>query len=162
MSESSRLQSLLRVAPGLTLAVVTAVAGFWALQHGEPRPSVIDGREKAELSSPTAANVRSTDWMAAVDTYMDERLPGRDSLLAAHRGRKAQDHDRLAMLGRLSGQERRVLEALADGQSVGRIAADFVVSEATVRTQVRSILTKLGVKSQLQAVAIAGRHAWFR
>jgi hypothetical protein len=86
MSESSRLQSLLRVAPGLTLAVVTAVAGFWALQHGEPRPSVIDGREKAELSSPTAANVRSTDWMAAVDTYMDERLPGRDSLLAAHAG----------------------------------------------------------------------------
>jgi hypothetical protein len=86
MSTSSRTQSLLRLAPGLALAAITAVAGAWALQHREPAPSIIDGRAKAQLERPTRASLESTDWMASVDTFMDERLPGRGSLLAAHAG----------------------------------------------------------------------------
>lgn len=86
----------------------------------------------------------------------------RQELLAAHRAEESRDQHRRALLDRLSAREQAVLEALVDGQSVGRIAATFVVSEATVRTQVRSILAKLGVNSQLEAVAIAGRHGWFR
>ena len=35
-----------------------------------------------------------------------------------------------------------------------------VVSEATLRTQVKSILAKLGVSSQLAAVAIAHQAEW--
>ena len=35
-----------------------------------------------------------------------------------------------------------------------------VVSVATVRTQVRGILTKLGVNSQLAAVALAHKLDW--
>ncbi len=35
-----------------------------------------------------------------------------------------------------------------------------MVSEATVRSQIRSVLTKLGVNSQLEAVALAWRMGW--
>ena len=42
---------------------------------------------------------------------------------------------------------------LCEGESVTAIAARCVVSVATVRTQVRAILFKLGVGSQLEAVA---------
>jgi DNA-binding NarL/FixJ family response regulator len=89
--------------------------------------------------------------------------PGRrEQLIAVHRREQSHDDARQAMLGRLSAREQSVLEALVEGESVGRIAATFVLSEATVRSHVRSILTKLEVKSQLEAVAVAGRHGWFR
>lgn len=55
----------------------------------------------------------------------------------------------------LTVSEREVLVELARGRNPADIARDRVVSEATVRTQVRSILAKLGVKSRLAAVAIA-------
>jgi DNA-binding NarL/FixJ family response regulator len=40
------------------------------------------------------------------------------------------------------------------------VAAGWVLSEATVRTQVRGVLTKLGVTTQLAAVALARRTGW--
>lgn len=61
---------------------------------------------------------------------------------------------------RLTQRERQVLHALRQGMSVAHIAAEWVVSEATVRTQVRGILMKLGVSSQLEAVAHASRSGW--
>jgi DNA-binding NarL/FixJ family response regulator len=48
-----------------------------------------------------------------------------------------------------------------EGRSVDRIAETSFVSSDTVRTQVRAILTKLGVNSQLEAVAMARRAGWF-
>lgn len=48
------------------------------------------------------------------------------------------------------------------GLAVERIAAESFVSGTTVRTQVRSILLKLGVNSQLEAVALAARAGWNR
>ena len=53
-----------------------------------------------------------------------------------------------------------MLAALADGLSVAMIAARDVVAEATVRTQVRGVLVKLGVSSQLAAVARARDAGW--
>ena len=45
---------------------------------------------------------------------------------------------------RLSEREAEVLRSLALGHSVATIAAQAHVSEATVRSQVRGVLTKLG------------------
>jgi DNA-binding NarL/FixJ family response regulator len=59
-------------------------------------------------------------------------------------------------------REGRVLRALAIGHSVGAIAEGWFVSQATVRSQVRASLTKLGVSSQLEAVVAAHRHQWLR
>ena len=61
---------------------------------------------------------------------------------------------------RLTSREQQVLHALADGRSVACIAEDWFVSEATVRSQVRGVLLKLGVSSQLEAVARATKAGW--
>jgi DNA-binding NarL/FixJ family response regulator len=66
----------------------------------------------------------------------------------------------LTPFDRLSEREAEVLRALAQGLTVAGIARRSVVSEATVRAQVRSILTKLDVRSQLEAVVAAQRSGW--
>jgi two-component system, NarL family, nitrate/nitrite response regulator NarL len=70
------------------------------------------------------------------------------------------DHERArsnahARLARLTQRETEVLAALVNGHRVSEIAQLSVVSEATVRTQVKSILAKLKVSSQIAAVALA-------
>ena len=80
----------------------------------------------------------------------------RELLSELHRARSARSTD-LAGLARLSDTEREVLGSLVAGLSVGRIARERFVAESTVRSQVRAILQKLGVNSQLEAVALAAR-----
>ena len=58
----------------------------------------------------------------------------------------------------LTRREALVLRALIDGQSAVEIAGANFVSLATVRSQIRSVLQKLGVRSQLAAVALASIH----
>jgi DNA-binding NarL/FixJ family response regulator len=74
--------------------------------------------------------------------------------LALHRRYHAREIELSRRLNRLSNREREVLELLADGHRAGSIAEQFVVSMTTVRTQIRAILTKLEVNSQLEAVAL--------
>jgi DNA-binding NarL/FixJ family response regulator len=75
--------------------------------------------------------------------------------------RARQDEDvRLAPFRRLTRRESAVLVALMDGRSAAEIAARAVVSLATVRSQIRAILQKLGVTSQIAAVAMAHRVGW--
>jgi two-component system, NarL family, nitrate/nitrite response regulator NarL len=66
----------------------------------------------------------------------------------------------LAALAQLTRQEQNVLAALMEGQAVREIASSNVISPLTVRSHVRSILMKLGVNSQLAAVALAHRSGW--
>lgn len=54
----------------------------------------------------------------------------------------------------LTPRELAVLRALHAGESVGGIAERCGVTRATVRTQVQSVLRKLGVRTQLAAVAV--------
>ncbi|NHC25242.1 response regulator transcription factor [Nocardioides sp. IC4_145] len=60
----------------------------------------------------------------------------------------------------LTNREREVLDHLMQGHTVREIAVTSVVSEATVRTQVKSILAKLEVSSQLAAVGMAHALQW--
>lgn len=60
-----------------------------------------------------------------------------------------------ARLDVLSHREREVLLRMVNGQPVSQIAIESVVSTSTIRTHVRSILTKLGVRSRLEAVSVA-------
>lgn len=57
-------------------------------------------------------------------------------------------------LERLSARERQVLTELATGRLVREIAERLFLSEATVRSHVKAILSKLGVRSQIAAVAV--------
>ena len=78
--------------------------------------------------------------------------------LAAHR--RAEDR-RIAPFETLSARERDVLRQIVEGQQAAAIAKASFVSLATVRTQIRSILTKLEVTSQVAAVALARQGGWF-
>jgi DNA-binding NarL/FixJ family response regulator len=65
--------------------------------------------------------------------------------------------DRLQLL---TPREQAILGHLMKGRQVREIADLSVVSEATVRTQVKSILAKLEVSSQLAAVGLAHELGW--
>jgi len=67
---------------------------------------------------------------------------------------------RLAPFAALTPREEAVLSMLVDGIQAADIAEASYVSLSTVRSQIRSILAKLGVGSQLAAVSLAIKAGW--
>ena len=84
----------------------------------------------------------------------------REELLDELRRSRSVREWRLAPFRRLTPKEASVLLALAEGLSPETIARRSYVSLPTVRTQIRGILTKLEVGTQLAAVALANESGW--
>ncbi|HEY9563977.1 MAG TPA: response regulator transcription factor [Nocardioides sp.] len=84
----------------------------------------------------------------------------REDLLADLRQRRADESERLAPFEKLTERERQVLAGLMQGLAAEALANELFVSMATMRSHIRSILSKLGVRSQLAAVAMAQAAGW--
>ena len=100
--------------------------------------------------------VRAVQDLAAGGAVLDPRITAR--LLP--RLRAAGDNVReLDLVKALSGRERQVLQLLADGRSNADIGARLGLTEATVKSYVSTVLTKLGAQNRVQAALIAQRVA---
>jgi two-component system nitrate/nitrite response regulator NarL len=84
----------------------------------------------------------------------------REELLSAWNQHRFASQGVRERLDLLTVREGEVLGHLMKGRPVREIAGISVVSEATVRTQVKSILAKLGVSSQLAAAGMAHEIGW--
>ena len=110
---------------------------------------------KAQPLSSVLATVRRINAGLPVLTFEE-----REDLLRAWRQQRSELQSTLAKLSLLTARESQVLGQLMRGRTVHDIAVRSVVSEATVRTQVKSILSKLEVSSQLAAVGLAHQVGW--
>jgi DNA-binding NarL/FixJ family response regulator len=119
----------------------------------------IFGALRAGASGFLLKRTRPEELIAAVHTIADG-----DSLLSPSVTRRV--IDRMAQqptpeladqarLGALTPREREVLELIARGLSNREIAAVLVVEESTIRSHVKRLLTKLGLRDRVQAVIFA-------
>ena len=76
-------------------------------------------------------------------------------LVERHAPPQAEDPRRRAALDRLTNREAEALLALAEGLSNAEIAQRMQVGDATVKTYISGMLTKLGLRDRLQAVVFA-------
>jgi DNA-binding NarL/FixJ family response regulator len=143
-------------AAGIRILLVTGLDEPLRIAAGMEAGAVDYQPKAAGFDALLAAVVAVLDGKRVLDKTRRERL-----LHALHDERARQARE-FVPFERLTSREREVLEALADGRSVRQIAADWTVSDTTVRAHVRAILAKLGASSQLGAVGAALRAGWLR
>jgi DNA-binding NarL/FixJ family response regulator len=90
--------------------------------------------------------------VAAGETYLPPAAAGQVLRLLLQEGRRQRESDRL--LAALTPREREILSYLADGTGRQDVANRMHLSANTVRTHLQNLMTKLGVHSTLEAVAV--------
>ena len=99
---------------------------------------------------------RAVRDLAAGGAVLDPRITAR--LLPRFRGISDSSHEARLVSG-LSAREKQVLDLLASGRSNAYIAGRLGLTEATVKSYVSAVLTKLGAENRVQAALIAQRVA---
>lgn len=100
------------------------------------------------------------DTIVQVASGQSVRAAQKTQLADDYRRMVAEREARHAPFVGLTPREEQVLAGLMDGQAPAILAEQNYVSVATIRTQIKNLLGKLGVSSQLQAVAMANRSRW--
>jgi DNA-binding NarL/FixJ family response regulator len=106
-------------------------------------------------SAPPQQLVQGIRTVMAGDALLAPQIVRR--LLERFAARPLATGDTPEELAGLSRRELEVLRLMADGRSNAEIATALFVSEATVKTHVTHILSKLRLRDRLQAVALAYR-----
>lgn len=141
-------------APDLAVVMITGVTE--RIRHAE----FLDAGARAVISKADSfdqVTAQIEDLLAGSDPMGVTRRHELARLLADHSRRTEREHDAFA---RLTDSERATLEGLVAGQSVQEMALRRTVAVSTVRSHVRAILRKLGVHSQIEAVAMAAKAGW--
>lgn len=120
---------------------------------GAGTSALIDGREPFEQLFRTIN--RLLRMGSAPQTERDPRAS-----LAVTGATERQQDPLLQMFAILTEREQVVLAELMEGHCAEEIATAAFVSISTVRSQIKAILHKLGVNSQLATVALARRAGW--
>lgn len=94
------------------------------------------------------------DLLVALRAVLDSAEGHLDPRLRAERVRRGAPG---TAVGPLSPREYDVLCALAAGRSTTEIAGQLYLAESTVRSYTKALLTKLGVRSRIEALAVARR-----
>jgi DNA-binding NarL/FixJ family response regulator len=82
----------------------------------------------------------------------------RTRLLRHLRHRRHQEATERQRVNRLTPRQTEILQMLAQGVPTSEIAGKLGMSPLTLRTHVQNILTRLGVHTKLEAMALAIRH----
>ena len=106
-------------------------------------------------NSPPEELVRAVRTVAAGDALLDPAVTRRVIAQVRIRGLASSGPD---LLAHLSDRERQVLLGLARGKSNAVIAGDLYLGEATVKTHVSNVLSKLSLRDRVQAVIFAYEH----
>lgn len=153
------LGTTLRLIPEMTgrgtnVVMLTGVTDRWRLAECVEAGAI----GVISKSQPFDALVASVREAATTGSLLSPAQ--RDAYLSELRRHRATERERLRDFEELTPKEAQVLVALMDGLSADQIATRWVVSIATVRTQIRTMMLKLGVNSQLSAVALARTAGW--
>ena len=119
-------------------AALAAGAAGYLLKDTPPREIAAAVRAVADGTATLSPKVTA----ALIESYVDRR--------AAPRRAEA-----LRRIADLSGRERDVLRLLGSGESNAELARKLYVSEATVKTYVSRLLTKLDLTNRTQAAILA-------
>lgn len=111
-----------------------------------------------DKSSPIAKLTVDIARLLAGEEVLDES--SRDRLTGSARREERARRARLAPFEVLTRREQQVLAELMDGHGADVIAQRASVSTSTVRSQIKAVLQKLGVNSQLAAAAMATQAGW--
>ncbi len=110
--------------------------------------------KSSSLTALSSTVRRARDGLALMS--VEERT----ALMEVASRHRTENRDIASRLEHLTRREMEILGALMRGMQVRDIARAGVVSEATVRTQVKTILAKLELTSQLAAVGAAHKVGW--
>jgi DNA-binding NarL/FixJ family response regulator len=109
------------------------------------------------LKDATAADlIAATRAVAGGAAWLDAKVAPR--VLHAVRGNGRGRPEETARLAELTEREHDVLRHMARGATNGEIAAALIVGEATVKTHVGAIFSKLGVRDRAAAIVFAYDH----
>jgi DNA-binding NarL/FixJ family response regulator len=135
-------EEVLRLVPETKVLIFTAYGERALLQRG------LESGAKGYVlkEAPHETLLKAIEKVSLGETFVDPAL-----IPSLATDRNGQDI--------LTQREREILQLLADGMSNADVARQLVISQETVKSHVRHILTKLEAETRTQAVAIALRES---
>ena len=151
---------------GLCFPGEDGLAGIRAIRQRHPGTSVVILTRTADPSIASQARqlgvagflskdanvAQIAQALATVEAGKTVFEPGLRSRMAARAPRR----DRPVY--ELTPREHEVLRRIVDGQGTGQMAKEMNIATSTLRSYVKTLLTKLGTHSRLQAAALASRE----